>query len=156
MHFQREVCRRAEKKCSCQWLTDLVQWDRTPAEDFDRCYFCILGCGSQALSQFVSGVTRLDRMSRLVHVIVVGAGNRGENYARYASVHPELMKVRCFCRQTSLSRYNANKRIISKEVNHFCKGSSLLLIWLTCVMIFRAAVNWINVSTENRLVAGSV
>lgn len=34
-------------------------------------------------------------MSLLVRVIVVGAGSRGETYARYASVHPERMKVRC-------------------------------------------------------------
>lgn len=32
-------------------------------------------------------------MSLLVRVIVVGAGSRGETYARYASVHPERMKV---------------------------------------------------------------
>lgn len=28
-----------------------------------------------------------------VRVIVVGAGNRGENFSNYASIHPERMKV---------------------------------------------------------------
>ncbi|XP_042348634.1 putative oxidoreductase YteT [Plectropomus leopardus] len=33
------------------------------------------------------------RMTSLVHVIVVGAGCRGEIYSQYASVHPERVKV---------------------------------------------------------------
>lgn len=33
-------------------------------------------------------------MDSPVHVIVVGAGSRGENYSRYASIHPKRMKVR--------------------------------------------------------------
>lgn len=49
-------------------------------------------------SQFVFRRIRFVRMSPLVRVIVVGAGNRGENYARYASIHPERMKVRCSSR----------------------------------------------------------
>lgn len=32
-------------------------------------------------------------MTSPVRVIVVGAGNRGENYSNFASVHPERMKV---------------------------------------------------------------
>lgn len=32
-------------------------------------------------------------MASPVRVIVVGAGNRGENYSHFASVHPERMKV---------------------------------------------------------------
>lgn len=32
-------------------------------------------------------------MTSPVRVIVVGAGNRGENYSYFASVHPGRMKV---------------------------------------------------------------
>lgn len=60
----------------------------------DLCTFCLLGWVAQAVLVRVWSRSG-DRMSLLVRVIVVGAGSRGENYARYASVHPERMTVRC-------------------------------------------------------------
>lgn len=38
--------------------------------------------------------SQVSSMYSPVHVIVVGAGCRGENYAKFASIHPKRMKVR--------------------------------------------------------------
>lgn len=87
------------KKGLCQWLIDQSLmghhscWGLWPT-----CVPFVSPVEFHRHSQFVFRRIRFVRMSPLVRVIVVGAGNRGENYARYAAIHPERMKVRCSSR----------------------------------------------------------
>ncbi|XP_028309815.1 uncharacterized protein LOC114467597 isoform X3 [Gouania willdenowi] len=63
--------------------------------------------------------SQLDNMPSLVHVIVVGAGSRGENYSMFASVHPDRMKVVAVADPRKYARTKLQKKHNISEENVF-------------------------------------